>query len=146
MSHTTTIAAIAFTDMQALQAAIDELKSNGVKCDLLENAQPRAYYPNQEGMGVAPYVVKVHDASYDVGLYPAAEGQGFEARTDLYGGSVQKVLGAVAGEGETKEQAAIGKLYNTYAVHVSTREATRNGYQVQRVNRPDGSVQLRLTA
>jgi hypothetical protein len=146
MSHTTTIDTIRFTDIRALNSAIAELKSNGINCTLLENATPRAYYKGQDGMGVAPYVVHLGDAKYDVGLYPTEGRTGLEARTDLYGGTVHKVLGVVAGEGETQAQASLGKLYSTYAIAAATNEATNSGYTVHRVNNPNGSVQLRISA
>lgn len=146
MSHTTAIKSVLFVDQQALRAAIDELKNRGVNCELLENATPRAYYSDQEGMGLARFVIKLNDAKYDVGLYDSKEGKGMEARTDLYGGSVAKVLGVNPAKGESKEQAALGKLYSTYATHATMAEAARNGYAVQRIDNPDGSVQLRLSA
>lgn len=145
MSHTTTISKIVFTDKAALRSAIKELKQNGVKCDLLENATPRAYYDNQQGLGTAPMVVKLHDARYDIGLYQNDELKGLEARTDFYGGTVQKVLGAKARAGEDQDQARIGKLYQMYGIHAATRKATQQGFMVRRSTKADGTVQLQLT-
>lgn len=144
MSHTTTIDAVVISDKSVLEAAIADLKKEGIRCDILENAKPRAYYASQAGMGQAPLVVKLHDAQYDVGLYDREDGKGYEARTDFWGGSVAKVLGVAQAEGETKEQAGLGKLFNRYAVAAATRQAIRQGYQVRRINKDDGSVQLRV--
>lgn len=147
MSHTSTIKDVVFADIDALKAAIHELRSNGISCEMLENALPRAYYQNQDGMNtVAPYVLKLTDSPYDVGFYPT-EG-GLEARCDLYGGHIQKVLGVAvkAGPNESRERAAMGKLYNLYAVHATTRAAIRKGFKVNRINNTDGSVQLRIAA
>jgi len=145
MSHTSTINTVVITDEHALRAAIQELKSNGVRCDLLENAKPRAYYNTQEGMqGNAKFVVSLKDSRYDVGLYERADGNGLEARTDLWGGDVAKQLGAQAQGEESKEQAAMGKLFQTYAVQAATRKATQKGYRVNRVNKEDGTVQLQI--
>lgn len=144
MSHTTTIDAIMFTDMGALQAAINELKATGVDCELLQNIKPRAYFSDQKGMGVAPYVVKLNDARYDIGLYESEEG-GYEARTDFYGGTVEKQLGVQDNE-VSAEQRKMGKLYQMYGVHAATRKAVQQGYGVNRVNKADGTVQLRIAA
>ena len=145
MSHTTTIDAIMFTDMGALQAAINELKATGVDCELMQNLTTRAYYNNQQGMGTADYVVKLNDAKYDVGLYASEDGGGYEARTDFYGGTVEKQLGvqdaAVAGE-----QRKLGKLYQMYGVHGATRIAVQQGYAVNSVHKEDGTIQLRVAA
>lgn len=144
MSHTTTIDAVAITDVDALKAAIKELKDNGIRCDLLENKKPRAYSANQEGMAhPADFVLHLHDSPYDVGLYKN-EDNAYEARTDLWNNHVAKILGVPAGPGESKEQAALGKLFQTYAIHAATRKAVQQGYNVTRVTKEDGSVQLRV--
>ena len=59
MSHTTAIDSVIISDVAALQAAITELSREGISCELLENAKPRAYYSSQEGLGQARYVVKL---------------------------------------------------------------------------------------
>lgn len=146
MSHTSTINSIAITDQAALRSAIIELKQRGVNCELLENATPRAYYDTQDGMGQAPLVMKLNDSPYDVGFYPRADGQeGFEARTDFFSGHVERVLGAPAGEGENREQAKMGKLYQMYAVHAATNKAVMQGYSVSRNEKADGTIQLQVT-
>lgn len=141
MSHTSTIDGIVITDIEALKAAIKELKSNGINCELLENAVPRAYYQNQSGMEKAPYVVGLKDARYDVGLYPSGTGKGFEARTDLFAGSVHEVLGET---GDYSPKGSLAKLNKLYAVHAATRQAIKKGYTVRRINKDDGSIQLRV--
>lgn len=145
MSHTTAINTISITDVNALQSAIRELKANGVKCDLLERAVPRAYYPNQQGMGQADYVVKLHDSKYDVGLYAKQDGKGYESRCDFWDGQIERVLGTTPGEGDDHQQAKLGKLYQTYAIHAATNAAVQQGYTVQRINREGGAVRLMVT-
>jgi hypothetical protein len=145
MSHTTSLDGILFTDMDALRSAIDELKSNGVNCDLLENATPRAYYKDQSGLGKAPFVVRLNSTDYDVGLYEKEKGA-YEARADFWAGKVSGQLGAEARDGENTDQAKLGKLYQMYAVHAATRQAVRQGYNVHRVTKDDGTIQLRVAA
>lgn len=142
MSHTTEIADIVFTDIAALQAAVNELNTKGVKCSLVKGGTPRAYYSNQAGMGAADYVLKLDGAKYDIGFYQSAEKKGLVARTDLFSGSVANVLGVRATGKETPAQAALGKLYQTYAIHAATRKAVQQGMTVSRVNNADGSVRL----
>ena len=142
MSHTVEIADIVFTDITALQAAVNELAGKGVKCSLVKNATPRAYYQNQQGMGQADYVLQLHDAPYDIGFYHDAKKKGLVARTDLFAGRVANVLGAPVVGKETAAQGALGKLYQTYAIHAATRKAVAQGLSVKRVNGKDGSVRL----
>ena len=147
MSHTTSIASVVVTDISALRAAIEELRREGIRCELLENAVPRAYFSNQQGMGPAPYVVKVTDAKYDVGLYPVEGKQNeYTFSTDFYGGTVQNILGTrVVGEGETQDQAKLGKLAQRYAVCAAERQAIQQGFSADRTTGENGSIQLTLT-
>lgn len=142
MSHTTEIADIVFTDIQALTAAVNELASKGVKCALIKGGTPRAFYANQQGMGAADYVLQLQDCPYDVGFYHDAKKKGMVARTDLFAGRVAGVLGSQITGKENPAQAAMGKLYQTYAIHAATRKAVQQGMTVQRVNNADGSVRL----
>lgn len=146
MSHTTTVDAVEIKDIGALQAAVAELKANGIQCDMLENQIPRAYYATQAGMNkAAPHVLKLHNSRYDVGFYPKGETGTYEARCDLWGGDIAKNLGVQAEEGVSSEQAALGKLLNMYSVHAVTRKATQQGYRVNRVAKDNGAVQLQIT-
>ena len=144
MSHTTTIRNVLITDVSALRAAVAELKQQGVQCDLLENMIPRGYYDSQAGLEKAPLVLRLPDSRYDVGFYETEQKEGFEARTDFFGGDVQKILGVTPGENDDREQAKMGKLYHLYAIHAATQAAVRQGHAVNRVNNADGSVQLQV--
>lgn len=142
MSHTTEISTIVFNDIDALRLAVRELQAAGVKCELKEKATPRAYYQNQQGMGPADYVLQLNDCPYDVGFYQDEKAKGLVARTDLFAGHVSRVLGATPQKGENPAQAALGKLYQAYAVNAATRQAAKQGYAVRRVTKADGTVQL----
>lgn len=142
MSHTTTVNDIVISDIDALRAAIAELSTKGIAISLEKGGVPRAYFPNQTGMGEADYVVKLTSCRYDIGLYKDNALKGYVARTDLFGGYVNSVLGVPMVPGVKPEQAAMGKLYNMYAVHAATRKAVKQGYSVKRVNATDGSVKL----
>lgn len=143
MSHTSKINAVTIVDINALRAACRELQEKqGVKLTLAENVKPRAFYQSQEGMGVAPYVVQLQDSPYDIGLYKTDNGRGYEARCDLWGGHIAKQLGVKRSDGESVEQAALGKLFRLYAIHAAMRTAVANGHQVQRIDNENGETKL----
>jgi Protein of unknown function (DUF1257) len=142
MSHTTTISTLLLSDETAIRAAIAELSSKGVKCELLENAVPRAYYDNQ--MGQADMVVKLDNSRYDVGLYKKADGT-FEAKADFWGKDVEKALGANPAKDDNATQAKLGKFFSLYAAHAATRKAVQQGYSVRRIDKADGGIQLQVT-
>ena len=144
MSHTTTIGQILFADRAALQSAAEELKSRGVRCDLIEAAIPRAYYANQ--MEQAELVLKLHDSRYDVGFYPSQEDDSkLEARCDLWGGDVAGQIGAPVEEGINESQAAIGQLQNAYVHHAAVNRFAPQGAMVSRQDNDDGSYELTVT-
>ena len=142
MSHTTEVLDIVFNDIEALTMAVKELNAAGVRCTLEKGGKPRAYFENQEGMGEADYVLRLQDSPYDVGFYQNAKLKGMVARTDLFQNRVAKVLGVQARDKESTTQAAMGKLYQAYAVNATIRQATKQGYKVRRVTKQDGTVQL----
>ncbi len=144
MSHTSEVSGIVFMDIEALRSAVNELKTKGIKCSLVANSVPRAFYPNQTGLGLAPWVLKLDDSPYDVGFYQDGKAKGYTARTDLWGGHVSRILGstAPAKTGENPTQVALGRLFQTYAVHAATRKAVQQGMTVKRIDAPDGGVRL----
>ena len=145
MSHTSEITSIVFTDIPALQATVNDLNKAGIKCSLLRDATPRAYYPDQVGMGLAPYVLRLEKSPYDVGFYDNGKGA-YVARTDLFNNKVAAILGATtSATGERPEQAALGKLYQGYAVNAAIRQATKQGYRVTRATKADGTIQLTMS-
>lgn len=148
MSHTTTVSDILFVSVSAIKGAVRELKKQGINCDLLENTVPRAYSPHQAGMSEpAPFVVQLHDARYDVGLYPVQDGNGYEARTDLYMNSVGNVLGVHAPEGTPPARAAMGKLYHAYAVQAVQEQAAMEGFTISASQTDEnGNTVLQLVA
>lgn len=144
MSHTSTVKSIRIQSVSALRAAVAELATKGIRCSLVENAVPRAYYPNQQGLGQADFVLKLDDCKYDIGLYKTADGS-YEARTDFFAGSVEKVIGAPASCPESAEQARMGKLFQAYGVHAAMEAARKKGHMVSRRDMPDGKVKLEVT-
>lgn len=126
-----------------MRAAIEELQSQGVRANLIENATPRAYYNDQAGLGLAPYVIQLPQARYDIGVYQ--DGDGYEMRTDFYGGSVAKEVGVVACSAATAEQAKLGKIFQYYALNAAEEQARNQGLMTQRVTGNEGAIELVLT-
>lgn len=144
MSHTTTISSIALVSQSAIRGAISDLKSQGIRCELLEKATPRAYYKDQPGMGEADFVIQLQDSRYDVGLYRNNKGQ-YEARADLFAGEISRVLGAERSSDDVpQEQAALGKFFQAYTTRAVEEQASNEGYIVNRSMNADGSVVLNM--
>ena len=144
MSHTSSIGSVKITDLTSLQNAIDELVAKGIKMRLVRNATPRAFYANQQGMGPADMVIVLDDAPYDIGLYKTEDGA-YEARTDFWGGHVERVLGGKATNDSRRDQAKLGRLFQSYGVHATMQAARRRGQQARRIDHADGSVTLEIT-
>lgn len=140
MSHTSVVKAITIRSITALNAAIAELNKTGVQMTLTPNAVPRAYFSSQAGMGQADYVIGLPGGRYDIGLYKTETG--YEARTDFWGGDIEKQLGAAASKPENKEQAKMGKLFQMYGVHAAMEEARKKGLQARRQKGADGREQV----
>jgi hypothetical protein len=143
MSHTSTVKSIKIQSIPALRSAIDELARMGIQCSLVEKATPRAYFPNQEGMGQADYVIRLEQSPYDIGLYKTDTG--YEARTDFFGGSIERALGVKPTSKESTEQARMGKLFQMYGVHAATEAARMKGHMVQRITKPNGVIALEIS-
>jgi len=145
MSHTASIKATKIQSISALRAAVQELNErHGIKCSLLERAKPRAYFADQAGMGLAPYVLHLADCKYDIGFYEDPKG-GYEARTDFWSGHVEKVLGVEACSITGREQAKLGKMFQAYGIHAAMEQARKQGYSVRRQAGKDGAEQLVIT-
>lgn len=144
MSHTSAVKSIAITSIEALRAAVTELNANGVKCSLIENASPRAYYQNQTGLGKADFVIKLENSRYDVGLYKSAAG-GYEVRTDFWGEDVKNQLGAAASGPGKAEQAKLGKLFQAYGIHAALQQARSKGLMATRQKGANGVEQVVVT-
>lgn len=120
------------------------MRGKGINITLTENAKPRAYSANQAGMGVAPYVLNLPGSQYDIGLYDDGNG-GYEARTDFWGNHVEKILGVQACSVENRDQARMGKLFQTYGICAAEETARMQGYQTRRVMGQEGAVELIVT-
>jgi hypothetical protein len=132
MSHTTKINSVPIKDISALNAAVDELKSLGINCELVEKQQPRMYYNNQGG--VCDFVLKLHDTKYDVGFQKDETDGTYKIIYDDYMGYVKGKLGAACPLPNTQEerlQHSVGKLMQLYSKHATINAATLQGYLVE---------------
>ena len=175
MSHTTELKSVPIKDINALRAAVNELKAQGLNVELEANAVPRMYSPDQlqRHMGrpseQCDYVLRVKDAYYDVGFIRKEDGT-FATVFDDYNyasssvpatregkGPIRDVLGAKyegriehwSGRKDDTEQTlhSIGKLLQGYTKHATINAAVQAGYQVQSAyTDAQGNVQLELKA
>lgn len=153
MSHTSSISTIKIVDLAAFDQAINDLRAEGLNITVVENAVPKAYYQNQSGMDTpAKKVLKIEGAAYDVALYETGHGQ-HELRTDFWGGSVARALGAdqsyvatidrTTDEGrEEAQMAQLGKLYQRYSRNAVMNTVVMSGGSCTEEIMPDGSIQL----
>lgn len=144
MSHTTTLKGLVIRDVDAIKSAVAELKSKGIKIDLVENARPRMYYATQHGQ--CAYVLKL-DGPYDVGLDRKADGT-FTPVFDTWLGYVSSVLGVPTQDLRTPEEqglAVIGKFSQSYAKFAAINQAVMMGYAVDDVSTDEnGNVHLTI--
>lgn len=134
MSHTTKLKGTVIRNINALRAAIEELAATGVSVELVENERPRMYYNNQHG--VCPYVVRLNNSRFDVGLDLQEDGT-YTPVFDTHANTVGRHLGADVNvcpmprtqEGQATHQ--IGKLMQSYAKHTAMQEAAAQGYIVE---------------
>jgi len=88
-------------------------------------------------MGVAPYVLKLNNAEYDIGLYK--KDKTYEAHTDFYRGSVEEQLGM---KGAKTDQEKLGKLYMYYSANAVERSLAMKGISSRRKVKEDGGLQI----
>lgn len=139
MSHTTTVGNVKLTNITAIEAAVDALKSQGVNIVLKRNAVPRMYYNNQHG--ACEYVLSLPTAKYDVGLEKQKDGS-YVPIFDEFSGYVAQVLGVkTKGKGDARN--AIGKFLQQYAVEAARIAAIQQGYNIDSITTDEhGNVHL----
>lgn len=129
MSHTTVLKTIKITNTEALKESVAFLKSQGVDCELLENAKPRMYYNNQHGQ--CDFVLKLASSVYDIGFDKQEDGS-YAVVYDSWGGHIQNQVGmpTTCPIPVTKEEKAAGtvsRLLDCYAIHAAKAELQDSG-------------------
>lgn len=150
MSHTSVLKTIKIVNIDALRAAAEYLKEQGVNCELVENAKPRMYYDNQHGK--CDYVLKLKDCVYDVGFDKQADGS-YAPVFDSWGQHLQKQIGLplscpMPNTEEERQAAAITRLLDCYAIHAAKAELEDSGtyYSIEiGYNASDGTYNLEAT-
>jgi hypothetical protein len=140
MSHITTIQT-EIRDLDALKEACAEL---GVQ--FIEGQTTYQWYGahmgdyplppdiNREQLGRCAHIIQVPGVQYEVGVVQKANGH-WTLAYDFWG----------PGQGLLKKFGEnCGKLVQLYGVHKAMREAKRHGYQVQRRQHQDGSIQITI--
>jgi hypothetical protein len=130
MSHTTTIRSVGIRDTQAIEQAVNKLKSAGVQIELATNRKPRMYYRDQGD--VCEYVLALAGSEYDVGLKKQADGT-YAPMFDEYNGKVARVLGASGARPTNRDDGMlhqIGKFLQAYTECATVNAAISQGYMV----------------
>lgn len=158
MSHTTTVKSVPIRDIAALQAAVQELHDKGINLTLERNAVPRMFYKDQlqkhlgQSSETCDYVIKIHDADYDIGLLKQDDGS-YTPVFDDWRQSIAKQVGAPfagkvehwSGAKDDTEQTlhSIGQIIQSYTKHATINAAVSSGYVVEgTVEHQDGSIEL----
>ncbi len=128
MSHVVKLA-IQVKDLDALGAAAEQLG-----CELVRDAKTHLFYAGMRAACSHSIRVKGKTGAYEIGLVPGENGV-WELQADFYQGG--KGLAAAVGENAAK-------LKQEYAVQVAIRNAQRHNRRVQREQRADGTVVLRM--
>jgi hypothetical protein len=173
MSHTTTIKSTPVRDISALENCLAELRAQGCNVTLERDAVPRMYYPDQlqkhlkQSSEVCDYVVRVHDAFYDVGFIKNEDGSYSPVFDDYNYAShmvpstrngtkpIRDVLGAAwkgrvehwSGNRAETEQTlhSVGKLLQGYCKHAVINQAANDGLVVEScVTDENGEMHLTL--
>jgi hypothetical protein len=132
-----------------MRDAVAHLKQQGINCELLENAKPRMYYSNQEG--VCDFVLRLSDGNYDVGFkFDQTTGE-YVAVLDTWNGYVANQIGAdratcpIPTTPEGRTQHAMGKFLQEYGLHAAINAATEDGMIVNGYTKDEkGNYQLEL--
>lgn len=137
MSETVKVNSLEITDIGAVRRAVDRLREKGIRCSIAENEKPRMFYPDQHG--VCPYVIRLEDGRYDVGLNQEADGN-YSLVFDDFNREVSRILGAAPKFGES---APVGNFLQEYACVQAEQAAIDQGYCIsESYYDEDGYVQL----
>jgi hypothetical protein len=74
MSHSVEVKSVAIISRKALFAAANDLKKQGINCDLVQKAAPRMWFKDQlqrqlgKSSEICDFVLQLHDCPYDVGF------------------------------------------------------------------------------
>ena len=143
MSHVTTID-VQVKDLDALEAACKELGLELVRGKTTykwfgqfmgDSALPPGMTKDQ--LGKCQHAVRVpgNDRAYEVGVVQQPDGT-FRLAWDAWSGG----YGLMERVGDN-----CGRLVQSYAAQVATKQARKQGYSVQRKVLADGKIQLQLT-
>ena len=154
MSHTTKLKSVIIRDTSALVQAVNDLRAQGVDCELRQNEKPRMYYANQHSE--CDYVLRLNKSPYDVGFERQDDGT-YVPVFDEWAGNISNEIGANAhapagatcpmpNTAEGKAQHQIGQFFQQYAKHAAINAATAQGYMVESATTDEkGEINLILS-
>lgn len=127
MSHDVKVTGVKITDINDLQAALNEMnrRQGAARLSLVENGTYRAYYEHQSKK--CPYVIDIEGCKYNIALDREKDENGVEYYTpviDTWANIIQKALGTKQG------LAPLDPLMQEYTVQAAIRGAQEKGYTV----------------
>ena len=155
MSHTTLVNSVLIKSESALQKAAIYLRSKGIDVELVKNAVPRMYYPDQirkmirngqkatlqyhSNVEECDYVLKVNQSYYDIGLIKDVNGnfiplydnfQHPSPYSNLAENIGKQPLDQVLGAVNKAEKSEIGKFLQAYSLCAAVESCEEAGYTI----------------
>lgn len=162
MSHNVQITGIKINDLNALDKACAELRKEGVKVSLERGTGSRSLRFRTYGAGqindpTADHVIRMPDASHDIGLIRQPAGHYEPVYDNALGISVQCPVACEYRPGNrfdyrpitnsdelalASNGIGIGKLMQHYTAIVTETEGRRRGFMTRRVVNKDGGLEI----
>lgn len=148
MSHNVQISGIKINNLDALDKACAELRSEGVNVSLergkgARSLKFRTFTYIKSNDPTADHVIRLPDAAYDIGLIRQPAGHYEPVYDDMLGVSVPSPIACSYIPGEaTNKGHALGKLMQRYTAVVTEMEGRRRGFMTRRVTNKDGGLEI----
>jgi hypothetical protein len=139
MSHTVKVKSVVIRSVSALRAAVSELNSKGIVCELLNDQKPRMYFDGQHGK--CELVLRMQGCKYDVGFEKQKDGT-YTPVMDTWSNYLKDVIGDKRVEGDAGH---IAKFLRAYTKAATIEAATEAGYMIESVDEHvDGSCVVNI--
>lgn len=141
MSHNTIIKDVKINDLDALRAAITELKTEGVQIDLNETARKFRTWEGQPD--ACDICIQLPRERFDVGLVRQPDGSYLPVYDHMLLGNGSISCEYRPGDRDRyQDRHAIAKLVQRYGVVVAEKQLALDGHNAIRQTTEDGSIQV----
>lgn len=139
MSHNVTINNVKITNLDALRAAVKELRSENINLELDEEAKTFRTYFGQRN--TCDMTIRLPTESFDVGLVKQPDGSFIPVYDDMLAGNRQIACEWKPGD-PRDSRSAMGKLAQRYAVCATEIEAALQGHSCVRTPGDNGEINV----